>query len=253
MAISAINNVGNAYGQIASGKRINSAADDAAGLTISKKLESQTRGLNAGTENAQHGKDALNISDGALGQINDYLQRIYELSVKAKNTVTNGPQELSAMQKEVDGLMKGIKDVAIGTEYNGLKLLDGNMADMDLATNPNGTGSSIKMANGTLEALGIDGYDLTGKFDINRIKKAMDMVNESRSKVGAQVNGLEYTIGQNNTMAENMTAGQSRIEDLDMYQAISDMKKKEVLDSYQIMMQKQQEEQEKQKLGIFQF
>ena len=75
------------YGQIASGKRINSAADDASGLAIANKMESQVTGLDVGAENAQSGVQALNIADGALGGINDYLQRIYEVSVKASSEI----------------------------------------------------------------------------------------------------------------------------------------------------------------------
>lgn len=241
------------YSQIASGKRINSAADDAAGLTVAKKMESQTKGLDAGTSNAQSGKDALNIADGALGGIDDYLQRIYELSVKASNGLNSG-SDLSSMQKEVDQLMQGITETASNTEYNTMKLVDGSMADMSLATNPDGTGQSIKMANATLESLGIDGYDLTGSFDINRITTAMDKVNEARSAGGAASNALDYAIDYNKYASQNTTAAQSRIEDLDVPKAISEQKKNEVLDEYQMMMQKQKMETESNSvLGLFKF
>lgn len=241
------------YSQIASGKRINSAADDASGLAISKKLETQSTGLDVGAANAQSGKDALNIADGALGGINDSLQRIYELSVKASNGLNSG-SDLSAMQKEVDQLMKGITETASNTEYNTLKLIDGSMADIDLATNPDGTGQSIKMANATLEALGIDGYDLTGDFDINRITSAMDKVNASRSDGGAASNALDYAIDYNQYASQNTTAAQSRIEDLDIPKAISEQKKNEVIDEYQMMMQKQKMDAEANSItGLFKF
>ncbi len=241
------------YSQIASGKRINSAADDASGLAISEKLESQSTGLDTGAANAQSGKDALNISDGALGGINDSLQRIYELSVKASNGLNSG-SDLSAMQKEVDQLMKGITETASNTEYNTLKLVDGSMADINLATNPDGTGQSIKMANATLEALGIDGYDLTGSFDINRITSAMDKVNASRSDGGAASNALDYAIDYNQYASQNTTAAQSRIEDLDIPKAISEQKKNEVIDEYQMMMQKQKMDAEANSItGLFKF
>ena len=241
------------YSQIASGKRINSAADDAAGLTVAKKMESQTKGLDAGTSNAQSGKDALNIADGALGGINDYLQRIYELSVKASNGLNSG-SDLSSMQKEVDQLMQGITETASNTEYSTMKLVDGSMADMSLATNPDGTGQSIKMANATLESLGIDGYDLTGSFDINRITTAMDRVNEARSAGGAASTAMDYAIDYNKYASQNTTAAQSRIEDLDVPKAISEQKKNEVLDEYQMMMQKQKMETESNSvLGLFKF
>ncbi len=241
------------YGQIASGKRINSAADDASGLAIAEKMESQSNGLDVGAANAQSGIDALNIADGALGGINDYLQRIYELSVKASNGLNSGG-DLRSMQKEVDQLMQGITETASNTEYNTLKLIDGSMADMGLATNPDGTGQSIKMANATLESLGIDGYDLTGDFDINRITSAMDKVNEARSAGGATTNALEYAIDYNKYASQNTTAAQSRIEDLDIPKAVSEQKKNEVLDEYQMMMQKRKMEEESNSvLGLFKF
>ena len=84
--VSGVNGSGDLYGTIASGNRINSAADDASGLAISEKMKEQENGLNQGTENARHGTDVLNIADGALGQITDNLQRIYELSLKASNS-----------------------------------------------------------------------------------------------------------------------------------------------------------------------
>lgn len=241
------------YSQIASGKRINSAADDASGLAIAEKMESQSSGLDVGAANAQSGKDALNIADGALGGINDYLQRIYELSVKASNGLNSG-SDLNSMQKEVDQLMQGITEMASNTEYNTMKLIDGSMADMSLATNPDGTGQSIKMANATLESLGIDGYDLTGDFDINRITSAMDKVNEARSAGGATTNALDYAINSNKYASQNTTAAQSRIEDLDIPKAISEQKKNEVIDEYQMMMQKQKMEDESNSvLGLFKF
>lgn len=244
----------NIYDKLASGKRINSAADDASGLAIAKKLEAQSTGLNVGASNAQNGKSLLNIADGALGQIGDSLQRIYEIGVKASNSFMYSSDDLSAMQDEISGLMQGINDIAKGTEFNTMKILDGNMADMNLATNPDGSGQSIKMANGTLEALGIDGFDVRGKFDLNRITQAIDKVNEMRSAGGASTNALEYAYNQNNITSYNTTAAQSGIEDLDMPEAISEQKKKNVLNDYQNMMQKKQMEDEQNSVSrLFQF
>lgn len=242
------------YGNLAAGKRINKAADDASGLAIAEKLKEQSTGLTAGASNAKSGIDALNVADGALGSIHDSLQRIYELSVKASNTAVYSASDIGSMQKEISGLLEGIQGYAKGTEYNQKKLLDGSMADMQLATNPNGTGQSIKMQNSTLGALGIDGYDVTGKFDINRITKAIDMVSKSRSAIGASTNALESAYNYNVYTSQNTTAAQSGIEDLDMAQAVSDQKKNSLLDSYQNMMQKQKMDAERQSvLGLFKF
>lgn len=242
------------YGQIASGKRINGAADDASGLAIANKMESQVNGLDQGGENAKNGVEALNIADGALSQVTDSLQRIYELSIKASNSFMYSSSELGAMQQEIDGLMKGIEDIAKGTQYNTMKLLDGSKADMELATNPDGTGKTIQMGNATLEALGIDGYDVTGKFDINRITDAIDKVSSQRSQIGANVNALEYSINQNALTAENTLSAKSTLEDLDIPKAVSEKKKNEVLEQYNLMMQRQQQKDEEEKAkGILQF
>lgn len=242
------------YGKIASGNRINQASDDPSGLVISQKMEEQVGGLNQGTENAKEGIGVLNISDGALGQITDSLQRIYELSVKASNSFMYTPQDLASMQDEIGSLLNGIEDIAKGTEYNTMKVLDGNMADMDLATNPDGTGMSIKMANATLEALGIDGYDVTGDFDINRITDAIDKVSAQRSELGAATNALEYAVNQNSLTAENTLSAKSSLADLDIAKAVSEQKKNKVLDEYQLMMQRQQMKDEEEKTkGIFNF
>ena len=184
------------YSQIASGKRINSAADDAAGLTIANKMNTQETGLNVGSDNAKDGVSLLNVSDGALAQIGDSLQRIYELGVKAKSGLNTG-EELGAIQSEVDQLMSDIEGIAKGTEFNTMKILDGSMADLDLATKPDGTGQKIQMVNSTLSALGIEGFDVTKDFDLSKITDAISKVSESRSNMGAQTNALESAIRYN--------------------------------------------------------
>jgi len=230
------------YGSISTGKKINSAADDASGLTIANKLKSQSNGLTAGADNAATGKNVTNIADGALGGIQDYLQKIREVSVKAMNGL-NSASDLSAMQKEIGGYMSGIQDIAQGTQYNTKKLLDGNMADMNLATNPDGSGMKIQMANSTLESLGIDGYDVTKKFDISTIDSAISKVSDTRSSIGASSNALDYAYSYNTGAAQEQTSAQSRIEDLDVPKAISDQKKNAVLEEYKnTMMKKQMDE-----------
>ncbi|MBP5383896.1 MAG: flagellin FliC5, partial [Lachnospiraceae bacterium] len=112
----------------------------------------------------------------------------------------------------------------------------------------------IQMANATLESLGLDGYDVTGKFDIGRITNAIDMVSERRSEIGAQTNALEYTINRNDLTAENTMAARSQLADLDIPKAVSEQKKNQVLEDYQNMMQRQMMRDEEEKArGIFQF
>ncbi len=232
------------YSQIASGKRINSAADDAAGLTIAEKMNSQETGLTVGSDNAKDGVSLLNVADGALGQITDSLQRIYELGVKASSGLNTG-EELGAIQKEVDQLLSDIEGIGKNTEFNTLKILDGSMADINLATKPDGTGQKIQMVNATLSELGIEGFDVTKDFDLSKITDAISKVSEGRSSMGAQTNALESAIRYNDYAAENTLSARSRLEDLDMAKAISEMKKQETLNQYQIMMQKRREQEER--------
>lgn len=243
----------NMYSQIASGKRINSAADDASGLTIAEKMNSQETGLNVGSDNAKDGVSLLNIADGALSQIGDSLQRIYELGVKASSGLNTG-EELGAIQSEVSQLLSDIEGIAKGTEFNTMKILDGSMADIDLATKPDGTGQKIQMVSSTLADLGIEGFDVTKDFDLGKITDAISKVSESRSRMGAQTNALESAIRYNDYAAENTLSSRSRLEDLDMAKAISEQKKQETLNQYQIMMQKKREEDERNAaMGIMRF
>ncbi len=231
------------YAKIASGKKINSAADGASELAIATKLETQSQAQDVGAANAKDGQSVLNIADGALSGVQDYLQRIREISVKALNG-TNSASDLGAMQKEVDSLLQGIQSTAKGTEYNTMKLLDGSMADMDIATNPDGSGMKIGLANSTLEALGIDGYNVTGSFDLGSIDNALEMVSESRSKIGASTNALEYAYQYNKDASLQQTSAQSRLEDLDVPEAVSDMKKNDLLEQYKNAMLKKQMDEE---------
>ncbi len=252
MAISGVTSV-NMFSQIASGKRINSAADDAAGLTIAEKMNSQETGLTVGSDNAKDGVSLLNVADGALGQITDSLQRIYELGVKAGSGLNTG-EELGAIQSEIDQLMSDIDGIGRNTEFNTMKILDGSMADIDLATKPDGTGQKIQMVNSTLSALGIEGFDVTKSFDLNRITDAISKVSEARSGMGAQTNALESTIRYNDYATENTLSSRSRLEDLDMEKAISEKKKQETLNQYQLMMQRRrQEEESNSTLALFRF
>lgn len=249
-SISGISNaVGRGYESLSSGKRINKSADDAAGLAIAEKQEAQIKGYEKGTNNMASAKDALNIADQALGSINDYLQRIRELSVSAANTAVVSDSDRQAMQYEVEQLIDGIKDVAKNTNYNTIPLLDGSKSKFNLATDGNGNSTSIDMANATLDALGIKGYDLTKDFSIDTIDNAISKVNSARSSMGAQSNGLDYAMNYNKSAAFYSTQSKSRIEDLDFPQAISEQKKNQVLLQYSLLMQKKKVENEEKRLA----
>ena len=223
----------NTYTALSSGSRINRAADDAAGLSISEKLTAQETGYSVGASNAQDGLSLLNVAEGALSGIQDSLQRSHELGVKASNGLYSD-SDRRAIQQEIDGLKQSIQGTAKGTTFNTMKLLDGSMADIELATNPEGGGLKIQMANSTLESLGIADFDVTGDFNLDDIKNAMEMVSEARSRFGAQTNALEHTINYNNYANHNTVAANSRIEDTDYAEEIIKKNREEVLQQYRI-------------------
>lgn len=239
------------YANLSSGYKINRAADDAAGLAISEKLENQANMYDVATQNAKMGNDMLNVADGALASLHDSLGRIRELGLKASNSALYSKDELSMMQIEIDELKKGISDIAKNTQFNGLKLLDGSMADMNLATNPTGKGQEIKMVNASLEALGIADFDVTKAFNLKDIDNAIKKVSEARSQIGAKSNRLAYTIMSNQYSSYNLTAANSQIRDTDIAEEMSDLQKNTILEQIRINMQKKQMEEQQKRNSFF--
>ena len=240
------------YRNLSSGYRINSAADDAAGLSISEKLLNLRNGYDVGTENAERGNSVLNVADGALSSIYDSLSRIRELGVQASNSAIYSEDELSMMQAEIDEIKQGIADVAKNTQFNGLKLLDGSMATMELATNPSGIGHEMEMVNASLEELGIADFDVTKGFNLGDIDNALKKVASAQSSIGAQSNRLAYTIMNNQNTSYNLTSSYSAIRDADMAKETSDLHKNKILEQVRLQMQKKRTEQEQQKRKIIQ-
>lgn len=233
------------YSHLSSGKRINTAKDDAAGLAIANMMKRQETGYQVGAENAGMGIGVANVAEGALGGMSDYLQRIRELAVKSMNG-TNSVEDKQIYQAEIDQLKQGIEGLARDTSFNEQKLLDGSMADMAIATSPSGGGMHIQMENSTLEALGIADLDVTSKdFSLDTIDKAMDMVTARRSSLGAATNTLQHTINYNNSAAIEQLSSRSRLEDLDFPKAIAKKKQDEVFGQYQMAMLRRQMDQKK--------
>lgn len=236
------------YGNFASGKKINSAADGAAELSIIEREDRQIGGLDAGAGNMQSAKEALNISDGALGQVTDYLQRMRELAVQAKNGIYSDSDK-RMIQDEIDQLKQGISDIAGQTDYNTKKLLDGTNSEFEMAVDADGNTKSFTTANATLQALGIEDFDVTKDFNLQTIDDALDKVTSARGSMGAQSNAFDYALSYNANASYNLTGAKSRIEDLDFPQAVSDQKKQQTLQAYALMMQKKRQEQEAKKVN----
>lgn len=238
MSVSAIQSQ-RLFTSLVSGKRINSASDDAAGLAISEKLLTQTNGYGVGTNNAADGINLMNVADGALSGMQDSLQRIRELAVQAGNGIYSA-SDREMIQMEIDGLKQSIQDIAKGTEFNTMKLLDGSMASLSLATNPSGGGLEIQMENSTLESLGIADFSVTGKFSLDTIDNAIQAVSKARSRLGAKTNALGHTINYNETAGLNLMAANSRIRDTDYGKAVTERNRDNILSQYRIFAMKAQ-------------
>lgn len=231
------------YGKFASGKKVNRAADGAAELAIIQKQETQTRSYKVGENNIGVAKDMLNVADGAMSGITDYLQKIRELGVRASNTATITDAERTSIQAQIERYKQGISDIAKQTSFNTKPLLDGTSQKYNIMTDATGNGMKITTADATLQALGIADFDVTKDFDLTQVDDALARVSAGRSGMGAQSNALEYAYRYSTNTRLNVTAGKSRLEDLDYGQAVSEQKKKQTLQQYAFFMQKKQMEQ----------
>lgn len=245
------NSYQNTVSHIASGIKLQHAADGASELAIAEKENAQINGLGMGQRNAEDGKSLLNVADGAMSGIADNLVRMRELAVQASNTAILSNEDRSMIQDEINQLKQGISDIANNTEFNKKKLLDGSYSDGYIMSGPNGSGLTLDIGDSTLKALGIEDFDVTGNFSIQTIDKALGMVSSNRSTVGAQSNSLDYTISYNSQAIINLNSAASRLQDTDIAEAASEMDKQNLLQTYQLIMQKKQEEQEQQRLGLF--
>jgi len=226
--------------RLASGRRINSAADDAAGLAISQNLESIIRGLNQGSENAAGTANLLRVADGGLEGINNSLQRVRELSLQASNGILSD-SERSNIQLEVDQLLSHIDRVAGSTQFNTRNLLDGSATDLHTASNPDGSGMSVSISDFSTSALGISGFDVSGgAFDLGRIDRAISQVGEARSVIGASTNRLDFNIQNNQIRAENTAAAYSRIADADMGRESMNFNTNRILEQYRLFSMRSQ-------------
>ncbi len=238
---------------IASGSRIMSAADGAAESAIVEKENAQVNGLTQGGRNAEDVKSLLNVADGATDKIADSLSRMRTLAVQAKNTAILTDDDRRKIQDEVDQLKQGIADVANNTEFNKKKLLDGSYEGYAQTGANEGQGEQIDIGTATLEALGIKDFDVTSndpaKNSVSIIDNALDSINSTRGKIGAQYNGMDFAAQYNAIGAENLTSAASRIEDADIAEKASKLSKENLLQTYQTMMQKKQEEEEAKRFG----
>ncbi len=206
--------------KLSSGYRINRAADDAAGLSISEKMRSQIRGLNKASSNAQDGISAIQTAEGALNEAHSILQRMNELATQAAND-TNTTVDRNAIQSEINALTSEVSRIASTTQFNTQNLLDGTFSSKNLqvgALNGQKIAIDIDTMNATalsVNALCVSTFADAGKA-MSAVQKAIEKVSKQRSSLGALQNRLEHTVNNLDNVAENTQTAESRIRDTDM-------------------------------------
>jgi len=221
--------------RISSGYRINSAADDPAGLAISEKMRAQIRGLNMAAKNIQDGISLVQTAEGALNETHDMIQRMRELAIEAANdTLTDDDRQ--KLELEFQELKKEIQRISTDTEFNTKTLLNGDHATKGIKIQAGAnSGQNIELfINGMgSEALGLKDASIATREDadkaISTMDEALKRVSNERSRLGAYQNRLEHAYNANVNTAENLQAAESRIRDADIAKEMMNMVKAQIL------------------------
>ena len=213
--------------RLSSGYRINSSADDAAGLAISEKLRAQISGLDQANRNTQDAVSLVQTAEGQLSEVHTMLQRVRELAVQYKNG-TLSTSDRTAIQSEVQQLACEIQRIGTSAQFNGIPLLNGQVTvTFQVGANDNETiqVSTLTLFGGAVPTLAFD----LANAGLSQIDAAIDGVSTMRAAYGAVQNRLEHVINNLAIYEENLTASESRIRDVDMAAEMANLTKLQVL------------------------
>ncbi|MBN8538154.1 MAG: flagellin FliC [Deltaproteobacteria bacterium] len=224
--------------RLASGQRINQAADDAAGLAISENLKGQIRGLRQANRNANDGISLVQIAEGSLNEVSNMLIRLRELGVQASSD-TIGDTERKFLDVEYQQLKSEVQRVTEATSYNGYDLLNGTGGVIDIQVGVNNDPFKDRIsfnsgaANSSLEALGLVAESVETKegaqFSLQSVDNALVSVNAIRANFGAMQNRLQSTSNNLLVYDENISAANSRIRDADVAAESSELTRNNIL------------------------
>jgi flagellin len=222
--------------RLSSGLRVNSAKDDAAGLAIAERMNTQVRGMNVAMRNANDGISLAQVAEGAIGKVADMLQRMRELAVQSANA-TNGPADRLNLNAEFRELAAEVTRTITGTRFNGLAIL-GSDAGVPLVyqVGANATDTvSVTTTNlaAAITILNVTGGNITDATTsataMNNIDAALTTVNSERALHGATQNRFEAIIGTLQVAAENQAAARGRIMDADFAAETSNLSRAQIL------------------------
>ncbi len=212
--------------KLSSGLRINRAADDAAGLSISEKMRGQIRGLNQAQRNSQDGISLLQTAEGALNEVSSMLTRMKELAVQKENETYN-TEDIANIDSELEALITEIGNIEDKTSFNDKKLLDGSAATVAIQIN-HSSGDTMSM---NMVDLGSEMGSITNASTatLGNIEDAIEAIGTARASLGAYQNRLEHTVNNLGTTQENLTAAESRVRDVDMAKEMMEFTKNNIL------------------------
>ena len=231
--------------QLSTGKRINSAADDAAGLAISNKMTSQIRGLNQAVRNANDGIAMLQTAEGATTEITNMLQRMRELAVQAAND-TYQSSDRSALNAEVKELQSEISRIGKNTEWNGMKLFTaqtagsaggiGTLGNVRMQVGVDGESTdriAVQLNKIDITTLGVSAISLktaaSASNALQSLDKAISMIDNDRATFGATINRLTYAVDNLTNVSQNANASRSRILDTDYAKASAELARTQII------------------------
>jgi flagellin len=230
----------NAMERLSTGKRINSAKDDAAGMGIAMMMTAQVRGITQGIRNASDGLSLAQTADGALAEMSNMLQRMREMTVQALNG-TNDDDARSAIKTEMDQLATQITDEFTNSEFNGTKLFDGSSTSVHIQAGANASnGLSIDLTdlstdatlaavvNGTVATVDVTDPAFSAA-DLAKFDDAINSISAARGTFGAMQNRLESVITNLSTEMLSLTDSRSRIEDADFSHETTQLAKAQIL------------------------
>ena len=248
-----------AFQRLSSGLRINSAADDAAGLQISNRLTSQIQGLDQAIRNANDGISLAQVAEGAMDEITTALQRIRVLSVQSQNGINSSSDRL-ALQKEVSALKAEISRIATTTQFGGVKILDGKYsssflvganAGQSISVNISRTGGGYGTSGLNLATISI--ATLTGASTaLTAIDSAINAIDAKRADLGAIQNRFQSTIRNLSNIVENVSSARSRIRDTDFAKETAELTRAQILQQASTTILAQSNQRPQQALSLLQ-
>lgn len=232
--------LGTAMERLSTGKRINSAKDDAAGLAIATSMTAQVRGMNQGIRNANDGISLAQTAEGAMSEVANMLQRIRELAVQSGSGTYQDATDRAYMQAEVDELTAQIGQVITNTTFNGVALFDGVTATVTIQSGSNDT-DTVDLAMVDLTALAANGGG-AGSYDVSTaaaanglldptagISAELDSISSARATLGAGQSRLESVVNNLSNNVTNLSDARSRIEDTDYSMETTALAKAQIL------------------------